>query len=121
MERKKLQLVIEVTALVKDKDKVSKEKEEADAFKKNVNDGTDTQFLNAVKDNDVFDWAPKTETQLYHGNADQQVFYLNSSTAVTAMKAKGGNVTLITKAGGTHGSTLQDYAIGTFNFFNGKK
>lgn len=93
----------------------------ADAFKKNINDGTDTQFLNSVKDNDVFDWAPKTETQLYHGNADQQVFYLNSSTAVTAMKAKGGNVTLITKAGGTHGSTLQDYAIGTFNFFNGKK
>ncbi|MDR6561627.1 MULTISPECIES: lipase family protein [unclassified Arcicella] len=93
----------------------------ADAFKKNVNDGTDTQFLNAVKDNDVYDWAPKTETQLYHGDADQQVFYLNATTAYAAMKAKGGNVTLITKSGGTHGSTLQDYALGTFNFFNGKK
>jgi pimeloyl-ACP methyl ester carboxylesterase len=91
------------------------------AFKKSVNDGTDTQFLNAVKDNDVFDWAPKTETQLYHGDADQQVFYFNSTTALAAMKAKGGNVTLTTKAGGTHASTLQDYALGTFQFFSTKK
>ena len=92
-----------------------------DTFKKAVNDGTDTKFLEAVKDNDVFDWAPKTETQLYHGDADQQVFYSNSVTAEKAMKAKGGKVTLFTTKGGTHGSTLTDYALGTFNFFSGKK
>jgi hypothetical protein len=91
------------------------------AFKKAVNDGTDTKFIEAVKDNDIFDWAPKTETQLYHGDADQQVFYSNSTTAEKAMKAKGGKVTLFTTVGGTHGSTLQDYALGTFQFFNGKK
>jgi Secretory lipase len=93
----------------------------SDAIKNGVNNGTDTQFLNAVKDNDVFDWAPKTETQLYHGDADQQVFYNNSVTAEKAMKAKGGKVTLITTLGGTHGSTLSDYALGTFSFFSGKK
>lgn len=93
----------------------------ADAFRTGVNNGTDTQFLNAVKDNDIFDWAPKTETQLYHGDADQQVFYNNSETALKAMKAKGGKVVLNTTRGGTHGSTLQDYALGTFQFFNGKK
>ncbi len=92
-----------------------------DTFKKAVNDRTDTKFLDAVKDNDVFDWAPKTETQLYHGDADQQVFYSNSVTAEKAMKAKGGKVTLITTLGGTHGSTLSDYALGTFSFFNGKR
>jgi hypothetical protein len=92
-----------------------------DAFKKGVNDGTDTKFLDAVKENDVFDWAPKTETQLYHGDADQQVFYSNSVTAEKAMKAKGGKVTLIPTPGGTHGSTLSDYAVGTFSFFSGKK
>ena len=92
-----------------------------DTFKKAVNDGTDKQFLDAVKDNDVFDWAPKTETQLYHGDADQQVFYNNSVTAEKAMKSKGGKVTLFTSPGGTHGSTLTEYAIGTFQFFNGKK
>jgi hypothetical protein len=93
----------------------------ADAIKKGVNDGTDTQFLNAVKDNDVFDWAPKTETQLYHGDADQQVFYNNSVAAEKAMKAKGGKVSLFTTTGGTHGSTLSDYALGTFQFFSSKK
>ncbi|MCU0469852.1 MAG: prolyl oligopeptidase family serine peptidase [Arcicella sp.] len=92
-----------------------------DSFKKAVNDGTDTQFANAVKDNDVFDWAPKTETQLYHGDADQQVFYNNSVTAERAMKAKGGKVTLLTTKGGTHGSTLSDYALGTFTFFSSKR
>ena len=92
-----------------------------DAFKKAINDGTDTKFLDAVKDNDVFDWAPKTETQLYHGDADQQVFYSNSVKAEKVMKAKGGKVTLFTTKGGTHGSTLVDYALGTFSFFSGKK
>ncbi|MEZ4905808.1 MAG: lipase family protein [Spirosomataceae bacterium] len=46
-----------------------------DAFAKGVNDGTDTGFLNAVKDNDVYDWKPKTPTRLYHGDADQLVFF----------------------------------------------
>ncbi len=92
-----------------------------DTFRTGVNNGTDTQFLNAVKDNDVFDWAPKTETQLYHGDADQQVFYNNSTTAEKAMKAKGGKVTLIPVLGGTHGSTLSTYAFGTYQFFNTKK
>ena len=92
-----------------------------DSFKTGVNNGTETKFLEAVKDNDVFDWAPKTETQLFHGDADLQVFYNNSVTAEKAMKAKGGKVTLITTKGGTHGSTLSDYALGTFSFFSGKK
>lgn len=92
-----------------------------DAFKKGIMDGTDTAFLNAVKDNDVFDWAPKTETQLYHGNADPLVGYFNSETALKAMKAKGGNVTLTTVNGGTHDSSIQDYLLGTYSFFNSKK
>jgi len=92
-----------------------------DTFKSAVNNGTDTQFLNVVKDNDIFDWGPKTETQLYHGDADQEVFYSNSVTAVNAMKVKGGNVTLFTTKGGTHFSTIPDYAVGTYSFFNGKR
>lgn len=92
-----------------------------DTFKKGIMDGTDTAFLNAVKDNDVFDWAPKTETQLYHGNADPLVGYFNSETAFKAMKAKGGNVTLTTVDGGTHDSSIQQYLLGTYSFFDSKK
>ena len=92
-----------------------------DTFKKGIMDGTDTAFLNAVKDNDVFDWAPKTETQLYHGDADPLVGYFNSETALKAMKAKGGNVTLTTVSGGTHDSSIQQYLLGTYSFFDSKK
>ncbi len=92
-----------------------------DTFKKGIMDGTDTGFLNAVKDNDVFDWAPKTETQLYHGDADPLVGYFNSETALKAMKAKGGNVTLTTISGGTHDSSIQQYLLGTYSFFDSKK
>ena len=93
----------------------------ADAFKKGINDGSDTKFLDAVKDNDVFDWAPKTETQLIHGDADPLVSYSNSVTAEKAMKAKGGKVVLLTTLGGTHESTISDYALKTYSFFSGKK
>jgi dienelactone hydrolase len=92
-----------------------------DTFKKAIMDGTDTGFLNAVKDNDVFDWSPKTETQLYHGDADPLVGYFNSETAFKAMKAKGGNVTLNTVSGGTHDSSIQQYLLGTYSFFDSKR
>lgn len=92
-----------------------------DTFKKGIMDGTDTAFLNAVKDNDVFDWSPKTETQLYHGDADPLVGYFNSETAFKAMKAKGGNVTITPIQGGTHDSSIQQYLLGTYSFFDSKR
>jgi pimeloyl-ACP methyl ester carboxylesterase len=91
----------------------------ADAFVKGIADGTDTGFLNAVKDNDVFDWKPKTPTRLYHGTADQLVFYFNSQNAVNAMKARGAtNVELIPLAGKDHGTAIQDFLLGTYQFFS---
>ena len=94
----------------------------SDAVKKGVNDGTDTALLNAVKDNDIFDWKPKTPTQLYHGTADTYVPYFNSQTAVDAMKKRGAsNVELIPVTGGDHGSSVQNYLLGTLSFFGNIK
>lgn len=94
----------------------------SDAVKKGITDGTDTALLNAVKDNDVFDWKPKTPTQLYHGTADTYVPYFNSQTAVEAMKKRGAtNVELIPVQGGDHGSSVQTYLLGTLSFFGGIK
>lgn len=94
----------------------------SDAVKKGINDGTDTTLLNAVKDNDVFDWKPKTPTQLYHGTADTYVPFFNSQTAVDAMKKRGAtNVELISIQGGEHGSSVQTYLLGTLSFFSGIK
>ena len=90
-----------------------------DTFVKGIADGTDTGFLNAVKDNDVYDWKPKTPTRLYHGTADQLVFYFNSQNAVNAMKARGAtNVELIPLNGKDHGTAVQDFLLGTYQFFS---
>lgn len=89
-----------------------------DAFKKGLNDGTDTGFLNAVKDNDVYDWKPKAPLQLFHGDVDQLVFYFNSVNALNAMQKRGAtNVKLNTTPGGTHATTVADYLLGTYSFF----
>lgn len=90
-----------------------------DAFVKGIADGTDTGFLNAVKDNDVFDWKPKTPTRLYHGTADQLVFYFNSQNTVNAMKARGAaNVELVPIPGKDHGTAITDFLLGTYQFFS---
>jgi pimeloyl-ACP methyl ester carboxylesterase len=94
----------------------------SDAVKKGVADGTDTALLNAVKDNDIFDWKPKTPTQLYHGTADTYVPFFNSQTAYDAMKKRGAtNVELIPISGGDHGSSIQNYLLGTLSFFSTTK
>jgi dienelactone hydrolase len=91
----------------------------ADAFVKSINDGSDAAFANAVKDNDVYDWKPKTPLRLYHGDADQLVFYANSVAAEKAMKAKGAtSVTLLTMKGKDHTNGLTDYLLGTYEFFS---
>jgi hypothetical protein len=93
-----------------------------DAFRNDVKNGTDTQFLNVVKDNDIYDWKPRTPTQLYHGDADRQVFYLNSIDAYTAMQKRGAtNVELFTLKGKDHGDGISDFLLGTYQFFSAKR
>ncbi|MDQ1087226.1 lipase family protein [Siphonobacter sp. SORGH_AS_1065] len=85
-----------------------------DSFKKGLNDGTDTGFLNAVKDNDVYDWKPNTTLWMYHGTADDLVPVLNSQTAFAAMKAKGAaKVQYFPVSGANHTSAVLQYALGT--------
>ncbi len=89
-----------------------------DSFIKGINDGSNTGFLNAVADNNVYDWKPRTPTQLYHGTADRLVFYFNSKNAYDAMIKRGAtSVTLIPIEGGDHDTSLQSYLLGTLTFF----
>lgn len=90
-----------------------------DSFKQAINNGTDKAFLDAVQDNDVHDWKPSTPTHLYHGNADEIVSFLNSQNAYDAMRKRGAtNVQLIPVQGGTHGSSIVAFILGTYNFFS---
>ncbi len=88
-----------------------------DSFIKGVNDGSDTGFLNAVADNNVYDWKPTTPTQLYHGTDDKLVFFFNSQNAYDAMKKRGAPNVTLTPIKGDHGSSLFEYLQGTLIFF----
>lgn len=93
-----------------------------DSFKKGINDGTDTPFINAIKDNDTFDWKPSSPLQLYHGSADKLIFYSNSESTYNAMIARGAtNVELKKIEGKDHIGSIQDYLLGTFTFFSSKR
>jgi pimeloyl-ACP methyl ester carboxylesterase len=89
-----------------------------DLFKKELNDGTNKGFIDAIGDNDVYNWKPKTPTRLYHGDEDKLVFYFNSENAFKAMKAAGANnIELIPVPGGDHSTSLLLYLLGTRDFF----
>ena len=90
-----------------------------DSFKTGILNGTDTAFLKAVADNDIYDWKPLTTLQLYHGDADPQVYYLNSKNAYETMQTRGAGKTvqLFTSAGKTHAQTIPDWLIGTYTLF----
>jgi pimeloyl-ACP methyl ester carboxylesterase len=89
-----------------------------DSFRQAVNNGTDTDFLKAVQDNDIHDWKPRTNLRLYHGDADDTVLFLNSQNAYDAMRARGAtNVQLIRLSGANHATGILGYITGTYDFF----
>lgn len=82
--------------------------------------GDDPGFIAAIADNDHYDWKPVTPLKLYHGTADDFVFYFNSLSAYEAMTDRGAtSVGLVTIPGGDHFTSLADYLTGTFIFFSG--
>jgi pimeloyl-ACP methyl ester carboxylesterase len=87
-------------------------------FRDNLLNNSDTDFLEVLSDNDNFDWKPETPLQLYHGTADDYVFYFNSTSAAEAMVNRGAtSVELISIEGGTHSSSVMEYLTGSFFFF----
>lgn len=89
-----------------------------DEFRKSLADGTDKKFLDAVADNNVYDWKPATPTRLYHGDSDRLVFFFNSENAYNAMKKRGAaNVTLFPIRGGDHDTSIDKFLLGTLEFF----
>ena len=66
------------------------------------NDPTNAMNL-ALKDNDLYDWAPKSPMKLCHCDGDLHVPMANSVKAVEGFKAKGVTVELVNPlSGGTH-------------------
>ena len=73
--------------------------------------------------NDIYNWAPRTPTRLFHGQDDSIVPYANATTALTAMRAAGAtNVTLIEcttllSMPRGHEQCVPDYLTEVFSWF----
>jgi pimeloyl-ACP methyl ester carboxylesterase len=87
-------------------------------FVNGINTATDTGFLSALADNDVYDWKPVAPLRLYHGTADITIPYFNSEDAYNAMTARGAaNVELVPLTGLDHDASIQPYVSGSVEFF----
>jgi pimeloyl-ACP methyl ester carboxylesterase len=87
-------------------------------FVNGINTATDTGFLSALADNDVFDWKPVAPLRLYHGTYDVTIPFFNSQDAYNAMVARGAtHVELVTLPGLDHSTALEPYVLGSVQFF----
>ena len=69
-------------------------------------------MIDAIKDNDRFDWQPKSLVYILHGESDDFVFPSNATTAYEAMKTGGvSNINLLLKDGQNHADTALEFAI----------
>lgn len=86
-------------------------------FRNGIINSTDTEFLNVLKDNDVFDWKPQTPMLLVHGRDDDFVIPLNSQTAYDAMRARGASNVELALVDGDHYSAVPNYVLQVYSFF----
>ena len=74
----------------------------------------------ALVDNSFLNWVPKSPTRLYHGTADQSVFFQTSQTVYDRFKAAGAtNVELISIPNGTHSSSMVPMVLSVIPWIQG--
>jgi hypothetical protein len=88
-------------------------------FINGVINNTDTPFISAFAQNDLFDWKPNTPLNLLHGTADNFVLFFNSQNAFDAMKARGVTNVILTPLEGTeHAAMAIPYYLQVFLYFS---
>jgi len=78
-------------------------------------------IMQALADNDVYDWTPQAPTRLYYCTADDQVAFTNSILADSVMNANGATDIMAVDAGTdlNHTDCIQPATIGGALFFLG--
>ncbi|MDX2188476.1 MAG: lipase family protein [Bacteroidota bacterium] len=90
-----------------------------DSLINGILNGTNTSLMNAFKDNDLIDWAPKTPVLLIHGELDDFVPPFNSKNAYQGFIKNGSTAaSLKIISGANHNTTFESYAIETFSFIS---
>ena len=79
--------------------------------------GAEKVLSNALDENTLLNWKPKTPIHFFHGNADEIVPFVNVLKAIEAFEAKGvTNIQLTTIPGGTHASAGPAALIGAIEW-----
>ena len=84
-----------------------------------VNDG-EHPLMDALRDNDVFDWSPNAPTRLFYCTADDQVTFENAILADSVMNANGAAdlVSIDVDSGADHGGCVNPATLATIDFFS---
>lgn len=86
-------------------------------FKKNFSTGGDAALKNALQQNDLWNWKPRSKIVLCHGEKDNYVPFFNSEKVYKAMKEKGADVTLAAYPGKGHSNCLPEYLMTVHSTF----
>ena len=86
-------------------------------FISGLKDGTDVDFLDAIAQNDNFNWSPRYPITLYYGDADQYVIPENSETAYEAILENGGDIKRVIFEGKNHFTANIPYITTVFEQF----
>ena len=80
-------------------------------FISGFNNGTETEVINALKENTLLSWTPVTPIRFYHSNADEIVPYQNSLNAIQEFRKNGATNIELKTIDGLHHS---DAAVPAF-------
>lgn len=90
-----------------------------DSLLENVRKNPNHPFLMAMRDNDVYDWAPQAPTRMFYCKADDQVTYRNSVLADSVMQLRGAKDarSADVQSNANHGQCVQPAVFQTVFFF----
>ncbi len=92
-------------------------------FLQNIVDGKEQTLVNAFKDNDLFDWAPKSPTSLYQGRDDDWVAFSHAQKAYDTMISNGAvdlqlvECKVANNKPTNHANCFGPYLLTTYKFF----
>ena len=83
------------------------------------NNDDDSRIVQALRDNDTYNWAPEAPTLLYYCTEDEQVPFQNALVADSVMTELG-STTVVTRSGGSlsHINCVPFALSATLSFFN---
>lgn len=87
------------------------------SFIQRMNDGSETDLLNAIANNDYYDFVPNCPVLLTHGTEDDFVPYFNTDKTYNNMLVGNADVTLNQVQGGDHFTSIVSFHDETLNFF----